>query len=85
MATNKKDYLRNYYHKEKNKLIKELGGSCSKCGRKKNIEIHHKIEIGFRRPSGMLNRLTEWKRNKWNLQLLCRNCHTLHHQKREQT
>lgn len=68
-------YFKNYIKSEKQKIFYALGNSCSRCGTQNQLEIHHKIPLGHNRPIGTPNRLTEWKKNLWNLQLLCKSCH----------
>lgn len=81
MPTNKKNYIKNYYHKERAKIIKELGGVCLKCLCSDNLEIHHinnhhkEVSSGV----GRLSRLTEWKKNTDNLALLCVGHHVIYH------
>ena len=81
MPTNKKGYMCSYYHRERAKIIKKLGGKCLKCGRIENLEIHH-IRNGHKEicsGAGRLTRLFEWKKNMDNLSLLCYNCHKVYH------
>jgi len=81
MATNKKGYLKRYYRRERKKIIEKLGGKCSKCREKEYnvLEIHHIVPLNGNRPNGQLARLTEWKRNMHNLDVLCGRCHKAHH------
>lgn len=81
MPTNRKGYINGYYHRERAKIIKKLGGKCLKCGRTDNLEIHH-IKNGHKEVmsgAGQLMRLTEWKKNIDNLSLLCHEHHTEYH------
>ena len=81
MPTNKKGYINVYYHKERAKIIKKLGGKCLKCGRIENLEIHH-IRNGHKEVmsgAGQLARLCEWKTNMDNLSLLYTNHHQEYH------
>ena len=72
----------NYWDK-KEKLIKELGGKCEKCGFDdfRALDIHHingetKL-MPPKRAYTWQRRLKDWNANKGNLLLLCANCHRL--------
>lgn len=62
-------------------LIKELGGKCRKCGIGdfQVLEINHIDKDKKERPPKLQytwqRRLKEWNKNKFNLELLCANCH----------
>ena len=75
MPTNRFGYNKSYYHREVIKIREDLGSRCVGCTSTSDLIIHHKIPLNGNRPSGMLNRLTEWKRNKDNLELRCKACH----------
>ena len=81
MVTNKKGYMCAYYHRERAKIIAELGNVCLKCGCIDNLEIHHiknrhkEICSG----AGQIARLYEWTKNTDNLSLLCYDHHKEYH------
>lgn len=81
MPTNKNGYMNGYYRKERNRIVAELGGMCVSCGGTDKLEIHHKKPILKGGNRGREARLTEWKRNMDNLELLCHECHKDWHNK----
>lgn len=83
MATNKKGYMKEYYHKVKTELIEELGGACKVCGASEELHFHHKEQLNGNRPRGSLNRLVEIKNNIENIELLCVPCHKEQHRGRK--
>ena len=53
----------------RNALINKRGYKCEKCGRARNIQVHH---LGYE---------NEWNfENEKDLMLLCKSCHNLAHQ-----
>lgn len=81
MPTNKKGYIHAYYHRERAKIIRALGGKCLKCGCSEYLEIHH-VNNGHKEicsGAGQLTRLCEWKANLDNLALLCSEHHQEYH------
>jgi len=82
MVTNRKGYLKEYYRRERAKIIERLGGCCEVCGSTERLHIHHKTGFLGKNGNGrgMLNRLTEWKRNFNDLMLLCEDCHRALHE-----
>ena len=83
MATNKKGYLKMYYQNGRNEVLTALGGVCNECGSKNDLQIHHINPLNGNRPNGQLARLTEWRRNIDNLELLCERCHRAVHKMEE--
>jgi len=75
IPTNKKGYIKRYYRKERNDVVKQLGGKCDVCGTKRNLQIHHKKPIRTSSGRGSIWRLTEQKRHIKNCELLCRKHH----------
>lgn len=81
LVTHKKGYLKSYYRKNRKEIIDILGKKCKKCGSISELHIHHKKPIKAGQGRGSLWRLTEWKRNLKNLEVLCSNCHKDNHYK----
>ena len=79
MSTNKPGYNRLYFHVERQKIINALGGICAECDSIITLEIHHIDASKKRKVNGSLDRLTEWKENFDNLQVLCSDCHREFH------
>ncbi len=83
MPTNPPGYLKKYYHAQQDAIVKKLGGKCFDCGTTRDLEIHH-IHGWKGKPTkgnkgrGMLNRLTDWKREIKHLRLYCEKCHDKH-------
>lgn len=79
MCTNRAGYLKEYYARERKRIIRELKARGMWCehGCYADLEIHHIVPLNGNRPSGQLNRLTEWKRNMDNLFVACVSCHDL--------
>jgi len=84
---NKNDYhlqKKPLFWKKKKEIINELGGKCKKCGISdiRVLEINHIDRNKKERPPKLNytngNRLSEWRRNMNNLELLCANCHRIH-------
>jgi 5-methylcytosine-specific restriction endonuclease McrA len=75
MPTNRHGYANEYFRRERALLVALLGGRCAHCGTTDELQFHHIKPLNGNRPKGQLNRLTEWKRNVGNLQLLCPLCH----------
>ena len=65
-------------------IIKSLGGKCKNCGLDdcRVLDINHIDRSKKQRPKKQgytwTFRLTEWKKNIKNLELLCSNCHRIH-------
>ncbi len=75
MVTNKKGYIAEYYHRERQRIIDELGGKCLRCPETENLEIHHILSLNGNRPNGQLARLVEWRKNMSNLEVYCHDHH----------
>jgi hypothetical protein len=75
MPTNKKGYCKEYYKRERKRIMEKLGEKCSICGGEDRLEIHHIKPCGLGASRGREARLTDWKRNTGNLQILCHDCH----------
>jgi 5-methylcytosine-specific restriction endonuclease McrA len=75
MPTNRRDYIAAYFARERARLVEFLGGQCAQCGTTCDLQFHHINPLNGNRPTGKLNRLTEWKKHLDNLQLLCPVCH----------
>ena len=77
-----------YYHREREKLVKKLGGECEVCGEKDpvNLHFHHvePVEEGSR-AGGMqhLYRIRKEISNGVDIKLLCQKCHQQKHNKRD--
>jgi len=82
VPTNRRGYIREYYHRERDKIIKQLGGKCIACGTTDNLHIHHIIPYNGKnhRGRGAIARLLDWKNNMDKICLLCEECHKLYHQ-----
>jgi len=82
MPTNRKGYISEYYHRERDRIIKQLGGKCIVCGATDNLHIHHIIPYNGKnhRGRGAIARLLDWKNNIDKICLLCEECHKLYHQ-----
>jgi 5-methylcytosine-specific restriction endonuclease McrA len=80
-ASPRKDYMRDYmrerYHKKRQDLIKRLGGKCSRCGSKLNLQIDHKDSNKKKFRAADVHSVADSlvEQEIGNLQLLCRNCH----------
>lgn len=74
-----------YYHREREKLIKKLGGECTECGSEEDLHFHHvePVEEG-NRGGGMqhLYRLRKEIDNGVDIELRCKSCHIEEHRKR---
>lgn len=81
MPTNRKGYIAEYYHREREKIIQRLGGKCIACGTTENLEIHHIWQYNGKRHHGRgrITRLLDWKNNIDKITLLCRECHREYH------
>lgn len=81
MPTNRKGYIAEYYHREREKIIQQLGGKCIACGVTDNLHIHHIRPYNGKnhRGRGAIARLLEWKKNIDNITLLCQECHKEYH------
>jgi len=81
MPTNRKGYISEYYHRERNKIIQQLGGKCIACGTTENLEIHHIQAYNGKHHHGRgrITRLLDWKNNMDKITLLCRECHREYH------
>lgn len=68
LPAEKRVYNRLKYQRER--IILEKGGVCTKCGSEKNIHVHHVQEVR-NRPDLAFDEL--------NMTLLCSKCHAAHH------
>jgi len=68
------------YHKQRNILIKTLGGQCEHCNGQERLEFHTKDGSGEHGCGGWKKLyLVKINMEKGNIQLLCHDCHTAHH------
>lgn len=78
-----KEYFRNYYKERKQKYINMLGGVCSICGSKNNLQFHHTDRDTKNFSIGKLMNYAEEKvlheLNK--CVLICKSCHIEQHKK----
>lgn len=76
-----KEYMRQYMRERarnfRKNLLKEFGGKCIQCGSKKDLHFDHINKKKKRKRVSDLHSVNDKdvKREKKNLQLLCRNCH----------
>ena len=76
-----KEYFRNYYKERKQKYINMLGGQCSICGSKNNLQFHHKDRTTKNFSIGKLMNYSETKvlQELDKCVLICKSCHIKHH------
>ncbi len=79
MPTEKRrQYIRDYYHKKRKGLLEELGGKCSNCESKENLEFDHIDKNTKSYPIG--EKILNFSKEKLleelkKCQLLCKSCH----------
>jgi len=72
-----REYMRNRYHSVRQKVIKELGGKCTRCGSKKDLHLDH---IDRKKKSLRMADIhsvsdARLKKELKNIQILCKKCH----------
>ena len=78
-----KEYFRNYYKERKQKYINMLGGVCSMCGSKNNLQFHHRDRTIKSFSIGKLMNYAEDKvlQELNKCVLVCKSCHIEQHKK----
>ena len=56
-----------HWRKTRTRLLRACGGRCAICGRVADTQVHHK------------HYKTLWREQNGDLQVLCRECHEVHH------
>ena len=72
-----KNLMRERYHSKRQALIAELGGKCSRCGSKKNLQIDHKDRKKKEFRAADVHSVSDERlqKAKKNFQVLCEECH----------
>jgi hypothetical protein len=73
----KKQKSKQYYHKRRDNLIKQMGGKCEFCNQvvpNNEFNIHHKVPMVV-----FENKLSHYFKNIDIMMLLCNKCHVMWH------
>ena len=72
-------YMLARYHSRMNEARKFLGGKCTKCGSKKNLQIDHidRTKKGCDNDRAAFRSRSKFLEEMKKCQLLCRPCHTI--------
>ncbi len=72
-----RDYMRNRYHSVRDRVMKELGGKCARCGSKKDLQFDHINSSKKKLRMADIHSVSDARLQEElkNVQILCRECH----------